>query len=254
MASEPTFKSCDDDELFARGPARDSRFQVKETWSECENSPVGSAERTQEFLHRQMNEEIDGMECAARVIADFPDAPWELRMQIARQVADEARHVVMFKRLYCARGGEIGKYSVLNFQYKIITQLPTIEGRLAVQNRLFETEGVDAIEPAIAEARKSGDDDLARLYEAQLADEITHVRYANEYIGRAIKQSPMKVFEIGRAMHQATEAFQLVMGEGAMNATTYSVNEKGRLEAGFTEAEVSAAKVQRDKYLESMRD
>lgn len=227
---------------FAPGPARDNRFSVKEKWSECENLSEGNPNRILEFLHRQMNEEVDGMECSAQNIADFPDVPWELRMKMARQVYDEARHVLMFKRLYCERGGIIGRYSVLNFQYRIITKIPTLLGRLAVQNRLFETEGVDAIEPEVERARSSGDEDMAQLFESQLADEIGHVRYANDYIHQVTKESPIKVMEVGRAMSQASEAFLFVMGEEAIEATTYSINESARLEAGFRPSEVAFAK------------
>ena len=42
--------------------------------------PLDHPEYTREFLHRQMNEEINGLEMTARNIADFPDAPWELRI------------------------------------------------------------------------------------------------------------------------------------------------------------------------------
>ena len=53
-----------------------------------------------EFLHRQMNEEVNGLEISARNLADFPDADWELRLAMARQCWDEARHVVMFRRCF----------------------------------------------------------------------------------------------------------------------------------------------------------
>jgi hypothetical protein len=42
----------------------------------------------------------------------------------------------------------------MNFQFRIITKIDNLVGRLAVQNRTFEAEGVDAVEPAIEEARK----------------------------------------------------------------------------------------------------
>ena len=70
--------------IFAPGPARDARFAVKEQWVDCHNLPAGDPEREVEFFHRQMNEEVNGMECAARNLADFPNAEWELRMHIAK--------------------------------------------------------------------------------------------------------------------------------------------------------------------------
>jgi len=227
--------------LFADGPARDDRFCVVERWCDCENLPVESAQRQLEFLHRQMNEEVDGMECAADSLVEFPDADWQIRMKIARQVSDEARHVCMFKALFVQRGGTVGEYAVLNFQYRIITKLNSLVGRLAVQNRLFEAEGVDAIEPEIEAAHESGDKELAALFESQLADEISHVRYANEYINACIKESPGTVMDVGRAMNQASIAFREVMGQEAIDSATYGTNITGRLEAGFSDQEVDYA-------------
>ena len=75
--------------MFAPGPARDGRFKVVNRWIECSNCPKQDPKRRLEFLHRQMNEEINGMENAARSLTDFPEADWGIRMSIARQCADE---------------------------------------------------------------------------------------------------------------------------------------------------------------------
>jgi len=226
---------------FAAGPARDSRFDVKERWLECLNLPSTHPDRDLEFFHRQMNEEINGLENAARSLADFPEADWGVRMSIARQAADEARHVLMFRRILDKRGGWLGRYPVLNFQYRIITQIDNLVGRLAVQNRSFEAEGVDAVEPEIKKAREKGDTELADLFEAQLADEIGHVRFANEYIARVSKDSPVNVMRVGRALNYASQAFLWVMGQEAIESVAYSRNEQGRLEAGFSPEEVRFA-------------
>jgi len=229
---------ADKDVSFAAGPARDARFDVKEKWRECVNLPEGHSDRDSEFFHRQMNEEINGLENAARNLADFPDADWGVRMSIARQAADEARHVLMFRRILEQRGGWLGCYPVLNFQYRIITNIDNLVGRLAVQNRSFEAEGVDAVEPEIRKAREKGDTGLADLFEMQLADEISHVRFANEYIASVSRQNPRDVMRVGRALNYAAEAFLCVMGKEAIAGVKYTTNEQGRLEAGFTREEV----------------
>ena len=46
----------------------------------------------------------------------------------------------------------MGQYPVLNFQYRIITRVPSLVGRLAVQNRSFEAAGMDAIQDGILAA------------------------------------------------------------------------------------------------------
>jgi uncharacterized ferritin-like protein (DUF455 family) len=192
-----------------------------------------------------MNEEINGLENAARNLVDFPEAEWSVRMSIARQAADEARHVQMFGRILEARGGKLGSFPVLNFQYRIITKIDNLVGRLAVQNRSFEAEGVDAVEPQIQKARDEGDHELADLYEAQLADEIGHVRFANEFIARSTKSNPLNVMRVGRALNQAAQAFLYVMGQQAIDNVKYATNERGRLEAGFSSEEVAFAAAER---------
>jgi uncharacterized ferritin-like protein (DUF455 family) len=226
---------------FAPAPSRDERFRVADFWAQCHNLPKGDPGREAEFFHRQMNEEVNGMECAARALVDFPDADWELRMAIARQCCDEARHVQMFREALESRGGHVGQTPVLNFQYRIITRIDDLCGRLAVQNRSFEVEGVDAIEPEIAAAAARGDLHMAHRYDAQLADEIGHVRFANEHLTRSMAKDPGTVMRVGRALNYAFEAFAYVMGQHAMDAVSYGVNRAGRLEAGFSEDEVRQA-------------
>jgi uncharacterized ferritin-like protein (DUF455 family) len=226
-----------DPRLFADGPARDARFTVREVWSEMTNLPDDDPRAMAEFLHRQMNEEVNGLEIAARNLADFPDADWELRLQVARQCADEARHVDMFRRCFEARGGRVGDHPILNFQYRITTRIESLLGRLAVQNRSFEAAGIDAIQDGIAQ---TAEPDLRELLDAQLADEIQHVRYANQWTAVLAERGGARAaFELARAVGQANQALQVVAG-GAM--VRYPVDAELRREAGFSDGEIEAVK------------
>lgn len=227
-----------DPRLFAPGPARDARFDVKERWVDCANFPLDDPRQPVEFLHRQMNEEVDSLESSARNLCDFPDADWEVRMCLARQCYDEARHAVMFRRLFEKRGGTVGQYPVMNFQYRIITRFDNLAARLAIQNRSFEAGGLDAITAGIQQTRAEGDHELAELYEAQIADEISHVRFANEWIRRLSQADPRNLLAIGSAMRTASKAFAEVMGREGTEGVSYPADREGRLEAGFTQAEV----------------
>ena len=229
-----------DPRFFGEAPARDGRFTVRETWAEMTNIPPEDPRHHQEFLHRQMNEEVNGLEIAARNLVDFPDADWDLRMAIARQCWDEARHIVMFRRCYERRGGRVGEYPVLNFQYRIATRLESLVGRLAVQNRSFEAAGIDAIQDGIREAREAGSEDLVELLDTQLADEVQHVRYANEWVKRLVERGgPEATFKMVRAVSQANAAMRQVAGEAL---TSYPVAEEVRREAGFEPGEIEAVK------------
>jgi uncharacterized ferritin-like protein (DUF455 family) len=229
-----------DPRLFAEGSVRDERFTVRDAWHEMYNFSWSDAEATREFLHRQMSEEINGMEISARNLADFPDAPWELRMAMARQCWDESRHVQLFRRACEKRGGYVGQYPVLNFQYRIIMRIDNLVGRLAVQNRSFEGAGIDALDVEVARVREAGEEDLQELFDVQLADEVQHVRYGNEWVHRLVEEGgPLATFQVARAVAQASEALEAVAGNTLLR---YKVADGVRREAGFEEDEIEAVR------------
>src|SRR5262245_54857348 len=230
-----------DPTLFANSPARDGRFTVVERWIECANFPDGHPLREIEFLHRQMNEEVDSLECSAANLGDFPQVPWDLRLKLARQCADEARHAAMFRCIFERRGGYVGQYPVLNFQFRIVTHIRSLVGRLAIQNRSFEAGGLDAIANGIEKARESGDEEMVELFESQRADEISHVRFANDWINAATRLDARSVLEIGAALAGASKAFREVMGSEGTEGVSYAADFAARREAGFTDAEVGMA-------------
>ena len=205
-----------DRSLFADPPARDDRFEIKQVWSEMHNMWDDEGKMLVEFMHRQMNEEVNGLEIAARNLTDFPDAPWELRLAIARQCWDESRHVNAFRRCFETRGGRVGEYPILNFEFRMITAIPTLIGRLAVQNRSFEAAGIQAIREALEHADRY-DPDVAALLDAQLADEIQHVRYGNRWVEELIARDPRNAIDVVRGVSQANRAFPMIAGDAAIH-------------------------------------
>jgi len=227
-------------QAFAESPARDGRFVVKEHWSEMENYSADHPLKDAEFLHRQMNEEINSIEMCARNLADFPDADWGLRMEIARQCWDEARHAVAFRRIMERRGGSVGQFPILNFQYRIVTALKGLASRLVVQNRSFEAAGIDAIQVGIESSARKEDPEFVALFEQQLADEMHHVRYANRWVKQLLQRGGARsVFELARDVAQANEALREVAGDAIV---FYPVADELRREAGFSDAEIESAR------------
>lgn len=229
------------DGMFGPGPAREPHVMVCDRWTQCVNLPEDHPERAVEFLHRQLNEETNVLENAARNLVDFPDADWEVRMWLARQCADEARHVLAYERLMLARGATVGQYPVMNFQFKLLGRIPTLAGRLAVQNRTFEADGLDAAVFGATEARRRGDDAMAEMLEAQVTDEIGHVRFANQWIKAAVAKTPGLVMDVARALALGSKGFHWVFAGGGSDQTKYDVAESERLQAGFDAAEVAVS-------------
>lgn len=227
-----------DPELFAEPPVRDSRFETREVWAEMENVWDDQGKMVAEFLHRQMNEEVNGLEIAARNLSDYPDAPWELRMAVARQCWDEARHVQAFRRCYERRGGKIGQYPILNFEYRMLMKIPTLIGRLTVQNRSFEAAGIQAISDALEKSESAREDDLMELFDAQLADEIQHVRYGNVWVTELVRRDRSLILDVVRAVTQANRAFRIIAGDVVQELT---LDDQIKLEAGFLETAEATA-------------
>ena len=49
-----------------------------------------SMEGIRQRVHRDYNQEVQNLEVVALCLVDFPDAPWEFKMNMARQAWDEA--------------------------------------------------------------------------------------------------------------------------------------------------------------------
>ena len=61
-------------------------------------------------LHGICAGEFQAMEAAGRTIYDFPDAPWEFVLDMARQVWDESRHAEIYMKLLEYAGSFYGEF------------------------------------------------------------------------------------------------------------------------------------------------
>src|SRR3989440_11165827 len=61
-------------------------------------------------IHGILVGEMQAMEGAGRSVYDFPDAPWEFTLDMARQVWDESRHVETYLGLLDHLGGYVGEF------------------------------------------------------------------------------------------------------------------------------------------------
>lgn len=228
-------------------PARESCFTIAQVDAEMEEYPGMSDKSRRERLHRHMNNECGALEIAAQAVVDFPDAPWELRMRLARQASDEARHTASLLRRVRELGGRKGEFPVMNLEWAITSRLDSMAGRLAVQNRTFEAGLIDLLGALRKTWAEAGDTETAELLDAILADEIVHVRFGNQWIRRLTEERPSVLLEVARAVRILGETLRgLAPSEGEVDrAGTIlggklppAVNVEGRLEADFTEEEV----------------
>ena len=229
-------------------PAREECFTIAQIDSEMvEFADPDSAAARRERLHRHMNNELGSMEIAAQCLVDFPDAPWDLRMQLARQTYDESRHVEGLYRRLLELGGHKGEFPISNFEWAVTNVQDSLVGRLAIQNRTFEAGQMDLLGTLRKVWRALGDEDTASLLEAILADEVNHVRFANRWIKNFAKEDGRALLKVAiavRFLSAANAASSAGVGEGSSTRSfrkhvQMGVNIDDRRNAEFSDEEIS---------------
>lgn len=185
--------------------------------------------------HREYNQEVQTLEIAALCLVDFADAPWKLRMELARQCWDEARHSELSYRYLKELGGWKGMYPIANLNWSVVAMLDSLPARLAVQHRTFEAGSLDMEAAAIPPMQEMGQDAAAEVTDAVEADEIQHVRFANEWLRRMTDADPRAVLKIAAAMDWLRKVVEATELDALKDIPT---SDHARQLAGFTRAEV----------------
>jgi uncharacterized ferritin-like protein (DUF455 family) len=181
-------------------PARETCFTVVRDESEMhEYDGTGEVAR-RELVHRHMSNEITSLDIAAQCVAEFPEAPWGLRLQLARQCWDETRHVMALHRRLREMGGRKGEFPISTFEWNVTCALDSLAGRLATQNRTFEAGAMDVVGGLIRGLRAAGDDRTADLLDGILVDEIQHVRFGNRWIKTMAESDPRVLLKVAMAV------------------------------------------------------
>ena len=183
-----------------KDPAREPCFAVADTDDQMISWPDWTNESKRERIHRHMNNEISTAEVAAQCLCDFPDAPWELRMELARQVWDESRHAMGLYRRLKELGGHKGEFPVANFEWAVSSYLDSVIGRITVMNRTFEAGTMDLMAFIPDGWRAHGDPETAELLDAIAADEIQHVRFANHWVHKLCAENKRNLIKVAQAV------------------------------------------------------
>jgi len=194
-------------------------------------------------LHTIYTGELQAMEAAGRTLFDFPEAPWEFQLEMARQVWDESRHTEIFSRLLEYVGAQPGDYLETDLLWRCtLTDDPA--ARVAGINRGLEGLACDVFEHLIRIAQRNGDEIVERAVDYVLADEITHVRMGSKWMRKLTEGDPERLaaaqaFQEGldselnyRGRRRARE--DIAVDDGALVA----IARESRLLAGFTEEEI----------------
>jgi uncharacterized ferritin-like protein (DUF455 family) len=160
------------------------------------------------------------MEAAGRTIYDFPDAPWEFTLDMARQVWDESRHAEIYMKLLEYAGSFYGEFPEGEVLWSC-TQAEDPAARVAGINRGLEGLACDVFEQLIRLAQKIGDEVIERSIDYVLADEITHVRMGSKWMRKLTEGDPERL--------KKAQAFQDSIDEMFSFGTRTSIDKVGKV-------------------------
>ena len=231
-------------------PARDACFKVVRVETEMHEHEGLGDEARREMVHRHMSNEITSLDIAAQCLVDFPETPWGLRMELARQCWDESRHIAALHRRLIEMGGHKGEFPISAFEWSITCAIDNLPGRLATQNRTFEAGAMDVVAGLIANIRGAGDTETADVLDGILADEVQHVRFANRWIKKMVSEDRRVLFKVAQAIRflaEANQRLQAQEGQSSQAGKVYespdrripAVNIADRKLAEFTDEEVN---------------
>jgi len=254
-------------QLPPEGLARDARFHritTAERFADERVNGAGEERRMDPTSHdvasrarRQMHGifvgEIQAMEGAGRTAFDYSTAetPFALKLDMARQCWDEARHVEISLLLGDHMGTEIGEYSEAVTLFEAACH-PDPVFRLAGVNRALEGLAIDVFTTMRDFADEMNDPVLRFCEDWMLADEVTHVKMGSTWLRELTKDDTDR-------QHQALEFQRTVDGlfnfrglRGEDRDAAIHLARKFREMAGFDTGEIdeiaAMAQQQRAQY------
>ncbi len=146
------------------------------------------ANRARRQMHGIFTGEIQAMEGAGRTAYDYSTAetPFEMKLDMARQCWDEARHVEISLLLGDHMGAEIGEYSEAVTLFEAACH-PDPVFRLAGVNRALEGLAIDVFTTMRDFAIEMNDPVLHFCEDWMLADEVTHVKMGSTWLRELTK-------------------------------------------------------------------
>jgi uncharacterized ferritin-like protein (DUF455 family) len=193
---------------------------------------AGDADALQQRLrlHGIFVGELQALEAAGRTLWDFPEAPFEFKLNMARQCWDEARHVQIYEKLIEHAGGRVGEFPESTFLFDTSCAADPVL-RVTGVNRCLEGLACDAFRQLIDQAHARGDDVTEQAVDFVLADELTHVRFGSDWVREFTKGDPERARAARDFQRETERAFSFG------GARTLAREE--RLEAGFSEDELA---------------
>ncbi len=154
-------------------------------------------------FHQLLYGEVETTDRMGKMIAEFPELPWEMRLELAHQMWDEARHIeIVAKACEDELGARLG-YGPWPLVWWWMQNEEDPLKRITVTNSWSEANLMHTLRMWRTEAEKRGYHRIADLCDYLQADELTHVKLATNWIRRLTEDRPEYREEL---VHWGTEA------------------------------------------------
>jgi uncharacterized ferritin-like protein (DUF455 family) len=199
------------------------------------------------LMHGIFVGEIQALEGAGRTCFDFDTdtgapvdsstVPFALKLDMARQCWDEARHVEISVKLSEHMGSEIGEFGEQVLLYEAACN-PDPVLRLTGVNRALEGLAIDVFNTMKEFGTLSGDPVLEFCEDWMLADEVTHVKMGSDWLRRLTENDPERRQNALDFQRTVDKLFSFGGLRGEEEDNPIHLARKFRSLAGFSEAEI----------------
>ncbi len=159
-------------------------------------------------FHQLLYGEVETTDRMGKMLAEFPELPWELRMELAHQMWDEARHIeIVAKAVEDELGGELG-YGPWPLIWWWMQNEEDPLKRITVTNSWAEANLMHTLRMWRTQAEQRGYTRIAELADYLQADELTHVKLATNWIRKLTENDPQYRDELVRWGRKAVSRIQ----------------------------------------------
>ena len=203
-----------------------------------------ASDAARSLMHGIFVGEIQALEGAGRTCWDFEtgdgrdEAPFALKLDMARQCWDEARHCEISVKLSDWMGTEIGEFSEGTFLYEAACN-PDPVLRLTGVNRALEGLAIDVFNTMRDFGDAAGDPVLEFCEDWMLADEVTHVKMGSDWLRRITEHDPERRKKALEFQSVVDKIFSFGGTRSDSTESPIGLARRFRELAGFTDVEVA---------------
>jgi uncharacterized ferritin-like protein (DUF455 family) len=211
-------------------------------------------DRARALMHGIFVGEIQALEGAGRTCWDFElgdEVPLALKLDMARQCWDEARHCEISVSLAEHMGIELGEYAENALLYEAACN-PDPVLRLTGVNRALEGLAIDVFNTMKEFGNMAGDPVLEFCEDWMLADEVTHVKMGSDWLRRLTENDKDRLDKALEFQKVVDRLFSFNGFRGEDDDSPIQLTRRFRELAGFSDEEIDEiAEMSREARLEA---